>query len=416
MRISMLLFGTRGDVQPYIALGMGLARAGHRVQIASHPNFESFVKSHGLDFLALGGDATQLIQDLMAAGQNPVKFAQAWLTFFEPMIHEAMEYFWDSTQDADVYIPNVFGVFSYHVAERRGVPYLRTALYPYERTRELTMFMLPPLPLGGLYNYMSFTGYEIVQQETFRRYFNTWRKAHGLPPNRPLSYPYRFLADKPVPSLFAYSEQLVPRPTDWAGHIHLTGFWFLDAQDHWQPPQALVDFLNADEPPVYIGFGSLSGNPNYARLINASVEALRKTKQRGILVTAWGSVEHLRLPDNVFQIDSVPHDWLFPRVKTVVHHGGAGTTSAGLRAGKPSIILPYFGDQPFWGQQVLRAGVGPQPIHQNRVTADNLAYALRVATTHAPMIQQAAALGEKLRAEDGVGNAVRLIERYTTSA
>lgn len=411
MRLSVLTFGTRGDVQPYIGLGKRLVESGHRVQIATHANFGSFVKDYGLDFLPVGGDATRLIRELMSSGRDPIAFVKAWATFFAPMIDEAMETFWHGTQDADAYMFNPFGVFAYHVAEKRDVPCFRTALWPFERTNTAPMFMLaPPFSLGGLYNTLSYSFYEQVLQWTFRSAFNRWRKKHGLRAHHLFEYPYNTLRGQPILALFAYSTHLVPRPDDWGAHIHVTGFWSLEAPEKWQAPDELLRFLDDGEPPVYIGFGSLSGNSNYQTLVRSAIDALRQSGQRGILVSDWGEHKGIELPPTIFAIDSVPHDWLFPRVEAVVHHGGVGTTAAGLRAGRPTVICPYFGDQPFWGERVAALGVGSQPIPQQTLTTEQLATAIQLVTTSHSIREKARILGEQLRAEDGIKRAITLLE------
>jgi sterol 3beta-glucosyltransferase len=202
---------------------------------------------------------------------------------------------------------------------------------------------------------------------------------------------------------------VVPTPQDWHPATFATGYWFLDQESHWQPSAALVDFLNAGEPPVYVGFGSMPATDPQAKA-RLVIEALEKAGQRGILASGWGGLKADALPEHVLMIDQAPHDWLFPRVKAVVHHGGAGTTAAGLRAGKPAVICPYFGDQPFWGQRVYALGVGTEPIPQKKLTADNFASAIRTAVSDAEMQRRAAALGEKIRAENGVARAVSIIE------
>jgi len=207
------------------------------------------------------------------------------------------------------------------------------------------------------------------------------------------------------------SEHVIPRPADWPKDAHLTGYWILEPNASWQPSPELVQFLEAGPPPVYIGFGSMAGKEPEAKA-RIVIEALAKAGQRGIIASGWGGLQASDLPDSIYMIDEAPHHWLFPRVSTVVHHGGAGTTAAGLYAGKPSIICPFIADQPFWGQRVHALGVGPAPIAQGKLTADNLAAAIQTATSDENMRSKAAALGEKLRAEDGVANTVRLVGQY----
>jgi sterol 3beta-glucosyltransferase len=211
--------------------------------------------------------------------------------------------------------------------------------------------------------------------------------------------------------LSAYSPSLIPHPPDWPENIHITGYFFLDSQAEWQPSTELKAFLEAGDPPVYIGFGSMAGrNPEQlARLVS---EALVKSGQRGLLLTGWGGLRPELVPDNVFVVDAVPHSWLFPRMAAVVHHGGAGTTAEALRAGVPAVIVPFAFDQPFWGARVKALGLGPDPIPLKKLTADALADAIRIAVTDSDMRQRADSCGKAIRTEDGTGNAAKVIQQY----
>jgi sterol 3beta-glucosyltransferase len=186
-----------------------------------------------------------------------------------------------------------------------------------------------------------------------------------------------------------------------------TGYWFLDRSPDWRPPAALVDFLDGGEPPVYVGFGSIpTGDP--AAKARVVLEAL--AGRRAVLASGWGGLVATDLPANVLQIDQAPHDWLFPRMRAVVHHGGAGTTAAGLRAGKPAVVCPFFGDQPFWGERLRALGVAPAPVPQHRLDAGKLGAAIRRAVDDDALQARAAELADAIRSEDGVATAVAILE------
>jgi sterol 3beta-glucosyltransferase len=214
--------------------------------------------------------------------------------------------------------------------------------------------------------------------------------------------------------LYGYSRHVLPPPADWGPDEHVTGYWFLDPEETWQPPADLAAFLAAGPPPVYIGFGSM-GSRNPAASAQLALGALAASGQRGILASGWGGLRETDLPESVFMVRAVPHSWLFPQLAAVVHHGGAGTTAAGLRAGVPSLIVPFFGDQPFWGRRVAALGVGPDPLPRKRLSEDTLASAIRQAVGDAGMKVQAAAMAEKIRAEDGVVKAIDLVLRYAAT-
>jgi sterol 3beta-glucosyltransferase len=200
---------------------------------------------------------------------------------------------------------------------------------------------------------------------------------------------------------------VVPPPPDWPAWLHVTGYWFLDAEPGWQPPAALVDFLQSGPPPVYIGFGSMAGRDPEQRA-EIALKALERSGRRGILLEGWGGLQPGDLPDSVLAVDAVPHDWLFPQMAAVVHHGGAGTTAAGLRAGTPTVVVPFFGDQPFWGRRVAELGAGPAAIPQKQLTVERLAAAIRAATSDESMRTHAHQLSQRIRNEDGIAHAVEL--------
>jgi UDP:flavonoid glycosyltransferase YjiC (YdhE family) len=214
-----------------------------------------------------------------------------------------------------------------------------------------------------------------------------------------------------TPCLSGYSPQVLPKPPDWDDNHYVTGYWFLDAQPDWQPPAELLHFLESGPPPVYVGFGSMSDKApeRQTRLV---LRALEITGQRGVLLTGWGAVSSLPTSASVFYVDDVPHSWLFARMAAVVHHGGAGTTAAGLRAGVPSLITPFLLDQYAWADRVVKLGVGPHMPDNQRLTAEKLAHAISTAVTDSALRARAAALGERIRAENGVACAVELIERH----
>ncbi|MDM8518028.1 glycosyltransferase [Desulfobacterales bacterium HSG16] len=242
-----------------------------------------------------------------------------------------------------------------------------------------------------------------------------WRIQHGLSPRSP-GLRMRLPDGRPIPALYGFSRHIIPPPKDWDETATVTGYWFLNEAEHLHPPGALTDFLSSGEPPIYFGFGSIFGrDPELVTQI--ILEAVRRTGVRAILARGWGGLESTPLAqsESVMFIEAAPHSWLFPQVSAVVHHGGCGTTSAGLLAGKPSIICPFFGDQPFWGSHIERLGVGPSPIPQKKLTVERLCHAIDVVMNDSTMRRNAAALGKRLRKENGTSNAVEFITRWMNS-
>jgi sterol 3beta-glucosyltransferase len=298
---------------------------------------------------------------------------------------------------------------SLHVAEKMNIPAILSLPLPfYTPTREFPVPFMSGIHLGRWFNRFSYrlmglsNGLHASNIKDFRV------KTLGLPPVRRFSDLLVRSDGSPVPVIYPYSQHLLPVPKDFPPHVHVTGYWFLDHSADWQPEPELLRFLEAGPPPIYVGFGSMGGNGGQKRATIA-LEALQQSGQRGLLASGWGGLKSFDLPSDVFMLDTVPHAWLFPRVAAVVHHGGAGTTAAGLRAGKPTVVCPFLGDQPFWGDLVYQRGVGPKPIPQSRLTTDRLAKAITTAVKDDTIKQNAEGLGEKIRAEDGVTRAVEII-------
>jgi len=417
MRIAIITIGSRGDVQPYIALGQGLIKAGHTVRLATHQDFDVFVQSHGLEFWPIRGNSQEMMgsqerRDVVEKG-NFIAIWKQMIRGAERAINEWMEDGLAACQGIDLLIASSVGLtVGVPVAEKNHLPLLQAHLFPTTPTRAFPSVLLPQtLPnLGGTFNLLS--SHLILQLGWLgaRPMLNrTRKKILDLPPYS-FAEPSQASRSKGFPMLYGFSPSVIPAPSDWSADDHVTGYWFLDPADDWTPPPDLLNFLQAGSPPVYIGFGSM-GSRKPAETTDLVLQALAQTQQRAILLSGWGGMQKTDLPASVCMVDSIPHAWLFPRVAAVVHHGGAGTTAAGLRAGVPSIVIPFTTEQAFWGRRVHDLGVGPAPIPRSKLTVDRLAQAIQAAVTNAAMRQRAAELGSKIQAEDGIANAVEIIQR-----
>jgi sterol 3beta-glucosyltransferase len=389
------------------------------VSVVTSDDFAELVTGAGLVFRSLGiGVETMLQQDewrdVVESG-NFLKITTRMSAAMKQHATGLAERMPPLMEDADLVVTGLAGMTGvFSIADYFNIPYVQAYVFPITPTSAFAGPLAPPVPLGGPLNRLSFHAMRQMLWQSGRVADVTIRKRLGMPP---ASFwgGYRALAAKRVPIVYGYSEQVVPRPPDWDDSIAISGYWFLDAVPGWTPPDDLARFLDAGEPPVYIGFGSM-GNRKPEAMARLALDALALSGQRGVLASGWGGLNATDLPDNVHMIRSVPHSWLFPRMAAVVHHGGAGTTAAGLRAGVPSIIIPFFGDQPFWGRRVAALGVGPQPLPRRSLTAQRLADAITQAVRDVGMRQRAAGLGARIRAEDGIGNATRLIERRARGA
>jgi UDP:flavonoid glycosyltransferase YjiC (YdhE family) len=292
------------------------------------------------------------------------------------------------------------------IAEKLNMPFLQAYVVPFSPTREFSSVLTPriPSPLNRFSHHLT----RQLMWQGFRSADTLARKKVLGIPLAPFSGPYNSRSIHDMPVIYGFSPSVIPAPSDWNENTHITGFWFVDEPDDWEPPSALHDFLQSGAPPVYIGFGSLS-NRDPEQTADLIIQALARIDQRAILLTGWGGLQKSNVPDSIYMIDAIPHSWLFPRVSAVVHHGGASTTAAGLKAGIPSVIIPFYGDQPFWGQRIADLGVGSKPIPRRRLTVDRLANAIQEVVTDKDMRQRAAQLGRQIQTEDGIASAVEII-------
>jgi UDP:flavonoid glycosyltransferase YjiC (YdhE family) len=417
MRIVIIAPGSRGDVQPYLALGQGLQNVGHHVRLVTHSNFESLVASYGLEFWTFGSDVKKFVEN---SEMRELAEKGNFLVILAKMAKEAerqalgfAEGGLNAAQGMDMVLSGIGGLFiGAAIAEKRGMPLVQAYVIPFTPTRELPSVLAPRLP-----TFLNRLSHQLTRQLMWQGFRSAdtiaRRKVLGMPA-APLLGPFRSRSMQDMPVLYGFSPSVIPAPSDWDGNTHVTGYWFVDEAGDWQPPAALLDFLGSGPAPVYIGFGSMS-NRDPRETTELVVQALAQVGQRGVLLSGWGGLQKENLPGSIFMIDSVPHSWLFPRVSAVIHHGGASTTAAGLKAGVPSVVIPFMGDQPFWGQRVVDLGVGPSPIPRKRLTMERLANAIRETVTNEGMRQRAASLGQQIQQENGIEAAVAAINQLEES-
>ncbi|WP_392476430.1 glycosyltransferase [Nostoc sp. C110] len=419
LKITILTVGSRGDLQPYCALAIGLKRAGHEVTVATHENFELFVRKFDLKFAAIAGNMEEFMQSKQ--GQRLIAGEKLKKEEADKLLLQQLQSAWVACQGSEVIIYTPLAIFGYHIAEKLGVPCFFASVLPLTPTGMfgfLRFAQTTKNPLKKAINYGSYLLVEFLHWQRYRQLLNHFRtETLKLPP-----LPYlgrRFRRKTPanvsrIPVLYGFSSHVIPKPRDWPAWVYVTGFWFIDQASEYEPPLELEDFLGRKQLPLCFGFGSMTmPNPEY--LTHYIVEALKKTHQGGIILSGWGNVGRtVNIKDSlrVFVIKEVPHDWLFPQVPAVVHHGGASTTAAVLRAGTPSVTVPFFADQPIWGEKLTELGVSPQPIPYKKVSEKTLAAAIEIVLGDEAMQKKAQELGEKIRDEDGVANAVEAFHRH----
>jgi sterol 3beta-glucosyltransferase len=426
MLVTVIAIGTRGDVQPYLALSQGLIEAGYAVRLVTHAAFETLARDYAIPFFPLDDDMQEFLQPerarkVLDAGQNGLLFAYRLARFTDPLVNQYMQRCWEACQDADLIIVTFLSfLIGYSTAEKLSkalvATFLQPLLLPTKFLPEPGAPHLPQWPplLGKMFNYQSHLFAGAVLWRLFTPTVNVARQnVYHLPP-LPKKSLYASLPDYVDLILYAYSPLLVPKPPDWGEMIQVTGFWSLGPPKGWQPDPSLVEFLESGPPPVYVGFGSVSPH-RPEETADIVKKALSLAKQRGVIMIERTQGSDQRLSDTLYVTNGLPHEWLFPYMQAVVHHGGAGTTAASLRAGVPTIIVPHVDDQQFWGERVAKLGVGPKPVARRHLSAHKLAELLNAVGRNQDMQRRAQEVGAALRKENGVGQAVKAIQACVAS-
>ncbi len=418
-RIAIAAIGTMGDVQPFVALALALKRRGHSVVLSATNDFESYVTGHGVEFQTLGSDIQAFLRQSQfdnVMSKNSLLYAPKLLRDGQKILKQACKNLWVTAQNADAIVFHQTTNFAVDIAEALDIPAIMTAFQPINPTGEFPYFGYEGTAPEPLFNRISldplFNRLSYVVQAAHQTYYDFPRdrmraKLLGLRSRKRSGFSKNSRGE-PIPALHAYSRVISPPPGDWPESTIVTGFWRLDDNTGWEPDATFKAFLDAGEAPIYLGFGSMPwGAQRNSEIIT---KALRQWGGRAVIGKGWGGIKSEDLPDTVYSIDKAPHTKLFQHVKAVVHHGGAGTTYAGLYAGKPTFVVPQFFDQPYWGRRVYELGCGPAPVRIRKLTPTILATALEELATDTSFELAARELSEKLQLEDGTGLAADIVE------
>ena len=407
MRITMICIGSTGDVRPYIILGRELKARGHDVAICAFSPFEQTVLNEGMRYKRLRGDVKEFMASLMN-GASGVMFLKQAKDALVGLIDTILEDLEAACEDAEAICATFLGEVIQSIAEVKKVPYIQTHYYPMDFNYDTPIASAPGQRAGKMWSKTSYHLAYMLISVLEKYYLADWREAHGMA-RRKLAYSPKYeLNGHTVPVLYAMSPLVMPRPAEWGANIHMTGFWLGKGEPDYVPDPALEAFLHTGEKPIYVGFGSMV-NAEMHETLDVVLEALRQSNTRAVLSTGWGGV---KIPEreDIFVADFVPHDWLFRHVAGVVHHGGAGTTAAGIQAGRPTLIVPFGGDQPFWGTRAEELGIGPRAIPRDKLSVSRLTKAFVELKETKKYAVAARELGERLQKEDGAVTAANIIE------
>ncbi|OVA01454.1 UDP-glucuronosyl/UDP-glucosyltransferase [Macleaya cordata] len=417
LKIAILVVGTRGDVQPFLAMAKRLQEFGHYVRLATHVNFRTFVKSAGIDFYPLGGDPRVLAgymarnKGFLPSGPGEISIQRKQLkAIIDSLLPACTEPDLDTGAPfrAQAIIANPPSYGHAHVAEALGVPLHIFFTMPWTPTHEFP-HPLARVPQSAGYR-LSYLVVDLIIWWGIRGFINDFRKRKlKLAPIAYFSTYHGSISH--LPTGYMWSPHLVPKPSDWGISVDVLGFCFLNLGAKYQPQKEFLDWIRVGPKPIYIGFGSMPLE-DAKKTTDIILESLKDAGQRGIIGRGWGDLGIFpEVPDNVFLLDDCPHDWLFPHCAAVVHHGGAGTTATGLRAGCPTTIVPFFGDQFFWGDRIHQIGLGPTPIPISELSIEGLSNAIRF-MLQPEVKERALELAKKIENEDGVAAAVDAFHRH----
>lgn len=414
-RIAVFALGTRGDVQPMLALAKGLKAAGYQITLVTGENFVAWAQAHGIE--AVG----TVNMDAIMSSENGIAWSESSRSPAKQLFHmgrlmnehgqHMAEAAHRGVQGADAVISGFVSDFiGSALAEKYNLPLVSAALQPYRPTRSGSAALSPIFQRGtSILNLLMGRFVERLLFNVYGPTMNAFRTQTLDLPAIDLNRYYQRLHE--TPTVNGFSRFIVPPAADWDEQVYTAGYWFLDEPD-WTPPQDLLEFLEAGAPPVYIGFGSMTSSDPVGS-VKRIAEVLTHLGLRGVIPANWGGQQFTPddLPPHLYAVTGVPHRWLFPRMEAVVHHGGAGTTAAGLYAGKPTLVVPHMSDQPYWGRRVAALSAGPHPLPRHRLSHRLLTSRLGELVTNTMIRSSAQVLGEKIRAEHGVENAVSFIQQ-----
>ncbi|KAL2334925.1 hypothetical protein Fmac_016138 [Flemingia macrophylla] len=420
LQIAILVVGTRGDVQPFLAIAKKLQEYGHHVRLATHTDFHTFVKSAGVDFYPLGGDPRALARymvrnkGIIPSGPTEISIQRKQLkaiidSLLPACIAPDLETGVPFRAQAIIANPTACG--HTHVAEALGVPLHIFFTMPWTPTYEFP-HPLARVPQSAVY-WLSYIIVDLLIWWGIRGIINDFRKRRLK--LAPVAYFSMYNGSiSHLPTGYMWSSHVVPKPIDWGPLVDVVGYCFLDLGSKYQPQEDFLRWIHKGSIPIYFGFGSMPlDDPK--RTTDVIMEALKNTKQRGIIDKGWGNLGNLaEIPDNIFLLEECPHDWLFPQCSALVHHGGAGTTATGLKAGCPTTIVPFFGDQFFWGDRIYQKGLGPAPIPISQLSLESLSNAIKF-MLQPEVKSRAMEIAKLIENEDGVIAAVDAFHRHLPS-
>jgi UDP:flavonoid glycosyltransferase YjiC (YdhE family) len=406
----MLTYGSRGDVQPFLALAVGMKNAGYEVKIAAPHRFGEWVQKYGIPFIPLAGDPEVISQRLNEAGQNPLAMVDAMMTYVVSIADQVIQQSYEACKDTDLIVHSfLFTTGAHSFARTLGIPDISLQTFPiFAPTKQIAPVFLPRVKIGWLRYFLHWLAMQIFWYAGNMGYRKILREHPDLPTIK-LHWPFSNEKNfHKSPLIFAFSPKVIPRAPEWnLEHIYISGYLFLENETATLS-KALLEFINQGDAPICISFGSMI-HRSLPGIIQTILQGCKESEKRVVLLSGWEEINLPASDQNIFTAKEAPHEQLFPKCSLIIHHGGAGTTAAALRAGVPSLVIPFGADQLYWGLRVNELGIGPAPIRENKVTVDRIIKAIEF-SSRVNIREQGKIFSEGLRGENGVEQAIRIIE------
>lgn len=439
-KILIITNGTRGDVEPFVGLAQGLIQNGYHVTICAPISFKKFVTDHGIAYAYMNNGLPKIVlseigRHIMESSASVARYIRSGLkskAVLRPSYRRQLDETFRAAKQVkpDLIIFNHVSIYGHHIARELRVPAMVAVSSPLLiPTGDVAHLLFPQWKLwrgklGRAYNRLTYRIFFLIVEQVTKYLVREWQDDNHLArySNKIEFYRSAPWQGRPMPVLYHYSQSLSPHASDWDNNIHITGYWFRkESHKTWTPPTRLINFINAGTPPLYIGFGSMTASrQTLKRVIDAMGKLLTQTEHRAVIAAGWSKEDwqsilaDKNIAEKIYYLDEAPHDWLFPQMAGIIHHGGAGTTAAAFRALKPSIICPFFADQHFWAKRIkaTKSGMGPLPL--KKINHDNLSRAVTKITTDPIIIANAKKIGQAINKEDGIAATIAIIKKFMT--
>jgi sterol 3beta-glucosyltransferase len=416
-QIVMLTYGSRGDVEPFVALGLRLITEGFIVRLIAPKPFKPLVESTGIEFIPIDSDPDELGQLFAnSAGSNWFKMIKNMADHLMPIAREAFQTIVNSVDDADLIMHSFLMTDAGHtLALKLNIPEISVQLFPvFLSTREFPPVALPDIPFGKFYRKGMHHLNTVMFRNSARFMYKRLQKTSSDLPDLttwPFSGPFE---DQP-PILFAYSIHVLPKPDDWPSNSHVTGYWQMPLGNGWEPPKSLNDFIKEGKPPIFFSPGSMQSDKSNA-LLEMVILATRNVKQRIVLGVSPDTISDELTGRDIICAKGVPHAWLFPKMSYILHHGGAGTSGTAVASGVPNSATPFSLDQSFWAKRLSQLGVGPAAPATKKLTIPTLEQLILDATENDKYSKQAKFIAEKMQSKVGISTTIAIIQNLISGS